>query len=90
MEDRMSVLNGASSDPRDFNSPEELELERVLVEKASEGDQRAVGALYDRYVSSLYRFCLSKTGNETDAEDLTEDIFLKAITCLAKTESEER
>ncbi len=80
----MSVLNGASNDPRDLNSPEELELERILVQKASEGDQRSVGALYDRYVSSLYRFCLSKTGNETDAEDLTEDIFLKAITSLDK------
>ncbi len=80
----MSVLNGASNDPRDLNSPEELELERILVEKASDGDQRSVGALYDRYVSSLYRFCLSKTGNETDAEDLAEDIFLKAITSLDK------
>jgi RNA polymerase sigma-70 factor (ECF subfamily) len=84
MEDRMSVLNGASSDSRDLNSPDELEYERGLVADASQGDQRAIGALYDRYVSSLYRFCLSKSGNETDAEDLTEDIFLKAITSLDK------
>tara|TARA_Y100000996_G_scaffold407149_1_gene384398 strand:+ start:532 stop:1206 length:675 start_codon:yes stop_codon:yes gene_type:complete len=84
MEDGMSVLNGASSDPRDFNSPEELEFERILIEKASGGDQRAIGSLYDRYVSSLFRFCLSKTGNETEAEDLTEDIFIKAVTSLDK------
>ena len=80
----MLVLNGASNDPRDLNSPDELELERRMVEDASHGDQRAIGSLYDRYVSTLYRFCLSKTGNETDAEDLTEDIFLKAITSLDK------
>ena len=64
----MSVLNGASNDPRDLNSPDELELERRMVEDASHGDQRAIGSLYDRYVSTLYRFCLSKTGNETDAD----------------------
>lgn len=53
--------------------------ERTLVERAARGDQRAIGRLYDGYVASLYRFCLARVGNETDAEDLTEEIFLKVM-----------
>ena len=70
--------------PRAFGrapSPENLAIdaERHFVERAARGDQRAVGALYDHYVGPLYRFCLARVGNETDAEDLTEEIFLKVI-----------
>jgi RNA polymerase sigma-70 factor (ECF subfamily) len=61
-----------------------LSRERELVRLASSGDQRAIGSLYDIYVVPLYRFCLSKLSNETDAEDLTEEIFLKAITSIDK------
>lgn len=53
--------------------------ERLLVERAAKGDQQAVGRLYDFYVAPLYRFCLARVGNETDAEDLTEEIFLKVM-----------
>lgn len=53
--------------------------ERMLVERACLGDQRAVGLLYDAYVAPLYRFCLSRVGNETDAEDLAEEIFIKVM-----------
>jgi RNA polymerase sigma-70 factor (ECF subfamily) len=56
--------------------------ERVLVERAGNGDQRAIGRLYDAYVTPLYRFCLARVGNETDAEDLTEEIFLKVMRAL--------
>lgn len=56
-----------------------LAAERALVERAARGDQRAVGGLYDHYVGALYRFCLARVGNETDAEDLTEEIFLKVM-----------
>jgi len=56
-----------------------IAAERALVEQAARGDQRAVGGLYDQYVAPLYRFCLARVGNETDAEDLTEEIFLKVM-----------
>jgi RNA polymerase sigma-70 factor (ECF subfamily) len=53
--------------------------ERALVERAARGEQAAVGALYDHYVGPLYRFCLARVRSETDAEDLTEEIFLKVM-----------
>jgi RNA polymerase sigma-70 factor, ECF subfamily len=56
-----------------------VDSERLLVERAARGDQHAVGLLYDAYVEPLYRFCLSRVGNETDAEDLAEEIFIKVM-----------
>ncbi len=58
------------------------DAERALVERAQAGDQQAVGELYDAHVGPLYRFCLARVGNETDAEDLTEEIFLKVMRAL--------
>jgi len=60
--------------------------ERAFVERAAHGDQRAIGRLYDVYVAPLYRFCLARVGNETDAEDLTEEIFLKVMRAVSRFE----
>ena len=56
-----------------------IAVERDAVQRASRGDQHAVGLLYDAYVAPLYRFCVARVGNEADAEDLTEEIFLKVM-----------
>ena len=56
-----------------------IEVERDAVQRAARGDQQAVGQLYDAYVEPLFRFCVARVGNETDAEDLTEEIFLKVM-----------
>ena len=50
-----------------------------LVDRARRGDQEALGLLYDAYLPRLYRYCLTRVGNETDAEDLAEEIFLKVL-----------
>jgi RNA polymerase sigma-70 factor (ECF subfamily) len=55
------------------------EAERDAVDRARLGDQEALGLLYDAYLPRLYRYCLSRVGNETDAEDLAEEIFLKVL-----------
>ena len=56
-----------------------IAIERDAVQRAARGDQQAVGQLYDAYVEPLLRFCVARVGNETDAEDLTEEIFLKVM-----------
>ena len=56
-----------------------ISVERDAVQRAARGEQQAVGQLYDAYVEPLFRFCVARVGNETDAEDLTEEIFLKVI-----------
>ncbi|MYD64764.1 MAG: sigma-70 family RNA polymerase sigma factor [Chloroflexi bacterium] len=60
--------------------------ERSLVDRARSGDQDAMGALYDAYSDRLYRYCLTRVGDETEAEDLAEDVFLKVLGAIDRFE----
>ena len=51
----------------------------ALVLAAKAGDASAFGELYERYRDAIYRFCLARTGTSHDAEDLTADVFVKAL-----------
>jgi len=55
-----------------------LDNENKLIKRAKRGDGEAFRALYDHYVSAIYRFVLLKVGHKRDAEDLTHDVFLSA------------
>ncbi len=46
--------------------------------------EKLIQAVSDDYVEKLYYFCLKKTGNTTEAEDLASDITLNIITALRK------
>lgn len=69
----------SSGEPREVLPPE---VERDLVDRARKRDQEAFGLLYDAYLPRLYRYCLTRVGNETDAEDLAEEIFLKVFRAI--------
>src|SRR5579884_1622348 len=49
-----------------------------LVERASKGSGEAFGQLYTIYVDRIYNYIYYKTGHSSDAEDLTEQVFIKA------------
>jgi RNA polymerase sigma-70 factor (ECF subfamily) len=51
----------------------------VLVERAQAGDADAFGAIYDRYLDTVFRFIYFRVGNRQLAEDLTADTFLRAL-----------
>lgn len=57
--------------------------ERFYVELARTGDPEAVGWLYERYFDRIYRYIYLKIGDVADAEDLTEQVFLKMIEAVA-------
>ncbi len=63
--------------------PSEHEIDG-LVKKASGGDAEAFGALYDHFVDLIYRHIYYRVGNVHDAEDLTQQVFLKAWKALGK------
>lgn len=50
-----------------------------LIEKAKNKDQKAFNALLNRYWSDIYRFQLSKSDDEDEAEDITIKTFSKAF-----------
>ncbi len=53
-----------------------------LVARAKRGDREAFGWLYERYLEPLYRYVQSHVGNPRDAEDVTEQVFLRAYQAL--------
>lgn len=54
-----------------------------LVEEAQQGNIKAFGKLYDLFVDRVYRFIFFRIGKKEDAEDLTEEIFLKTFKNIA-------
>lgn len=60
----------------------QLEDER-LVQQARQTPSR-FALLYDRHVTSVYRYLLARVGNEQDAEDLTSQTFLEALESLPR------
>lgn len=52
-----------------------------LVSRAK-GDTVAFTALYRRYVTPVYRYCLHRLGDVAAAEDATSDTFLKAFAAI--------
>jgi len=52
--------------------------DRTLVELAAQGQERALGILYDRYSSPLYAVAYRITGERADAEEVVLEAFAQA------------
>ena len=61
-------------------------LERI-VEDARSGDSEAFGRLFDRFHGPVHRYVASRVRRPSDAEDLTQAIFVKALEALPRYES---
>ena len=53
--------------------------EQAVVTAAQRGDQGALGSLYELYFPRVYRYAVTRLGHSEDAEDVTEEIFLRII-----------
>lgn len=58
--------------------------DRELVERAREGDGAAFRALIERYKKKIYTMALDMTGDHHNAEDISQDVFLKAFRSLPR------
>ncbi len=58
-----------------------------LVAAAQEGDPDAFGALFDHYYVPVYRFAAARVGRPSDAEDLAQLVFVKALEALPRYEA---
>jgi RNA polymerase sigma-70 factor, ECF subfamily len=56
--------------------------ESRLVELAMAGDFDSFAALYNCHLDAIYRYIFYRSGDAQDAEDLTEQVFLKAWQAL--------
>jgi RNA polymerase sigma-70 factor, ECF subfamily len=78
-----AALNTLSSaNPHRLPSTVALEDEHLLVAAAKSGDSASFEELVNRYERKIFRLALNITNNREDAEDATQDAFLKAYTHL--------
>ncbi len=58
----------------------------ALVDAAKAGDQRAFESLVRRYRKRIYALALHITGSASEADDIAQEVFLKAYRALAEFE----
>jgi RNA polymerase sigma-70 factor (ECF subfamily) len=61
-----------------------LEETRRAVSDAKAGDRDALRFLYVRYRNNIYGYVRSIVGDDHEAEDITQHVFLKLMTAVAK------
>jgi RNA polymerase sigma-70 factor (ECF subfamily) len=58
----------------------------LLVACAKQGDEAAISHLYRCYAPSIYRYLVSRVGDAALADDLTSEVFLRALEGLPRYE----
>jgi RNA polymerase sigma-70 factor (ECF subfamily) len=54
------------------------------------GDKDAFNTLYDKYINKVYNFCLAFTGNDDDAKDCSQEIFISVYKNIGKFRSDSK
>lgn len=57
--------------------------EGQLIQRARQGDLTALSELYNLHVDRIYKYVWYRTGDDQTAEDITAEVFLRAIEGLA-------
>jgi RNA polymerase sigma-70 factor (ECF subfamily) len=60
--------------------------ERDLVDRARTGDREAMGAIFDLYLSRIYRYVLAHVGSPAEAEDIAQEVFLRIVEAIGRFE----
>ncbi len=58
--------------------------ERLVVDSAKGGDQGALARLYEHYLPRVYRYVAARLGAGEDAEDVTQEVFLRVVDGLER------
>jgi len=57
--------------------------EESLVRKAQQRNQEAFAQLYEENFDKIYRYVVLRIGNKTEAEDMTQQVFLNALKSIS-------
>lgn len=55
-----------------------MEKLKSLVQKAQRGNREAFGEIYKLYFAKIFRYCKFNTNDESDAQDICQETFVKA------------
>ena len=60
-----------------------MQDEQSLVHRAQQGDKEAFAQLYENHFDKIYRYVALRIGNKTEAEDMTQQVFLNALRSIS-------
>ena len=60
-----------------------MQDEESLVRRAQQQDEEAFAMLYEEYFDKIYRYVTLKIGDRIEAEDLTQQVFVKALKSIS-------
>ena len=60
-----------------------MQGEESLVQRAQDNDQEAFAQLYEEHFDKIYRYLALRIGNEMEAEDMTQQVFLNALQSIS-------
>jgi RNA polymerase sigma-70 factor (ECF subfamily) len=64
---------------KDYHVPDE----ENLVRRAQQRDEKAFSQLYEAYFDRIYRYIRIRIGDVTEAEDMTQQVFLKVLQSIS-------
>ena len=59
-----------------------MSMERDVVSRAVKGDGEAFAQLYEEHFDKIYRYVYLRVGNQAETEDLTQEVFVKALEAI--------
>jgi RNA polymerase sigma-70 factor (ECF subfamily) len=57
--------------------------EESLIQRAKQHDQEAFTQLYEEHFDKIYRYLVLRIGDKMEAEDMTQQVFLKALRSIS-------
>jgi RNA polymerase sigma-70 factor (ECF subfamily) len=57
----------------------QVQDEESVVQRAKQQDPNAFAELYEEYFDKIYRYIVIKIGDKEEAEDMTQQVFIKAL-----------
>lgn len=70
--------------------PADRVVDAGVIARAARGNSAAQRAIYDQYAERIFRLAQRMTGNVAAAEDLTQDVFMRAFDRLGQFRGESR
>ncbi|HEY2562179.1 MAG TPA: RNA polymerase sigma factor [Acidimicrobiales bacterium] len=74
----------------DYEGAVDVDRDRVLVERCQSGDLEAFNSLYLHYHQRLFRFCVKRLQERSEAEDVVQETFARAWRALPRFAGDRR